>query len=379
MRRKALFSILPLLLLLATGELGARCWLYLFAPPDSYTHYAVPEEFPTAAKYTPHHYLCYALQPGYQRGGTSHNSHGFRGPEISTPKPAGVFRIVITGGSTTYGEFIEDDADTFPAKLQTILRTLTGNDAIEVVNGGVPGYCSWESLGNLAFRLLEFEPDLVIPYEGVNDVHARLVRPNAYRSDNAGRRTIWTEPVEVRICKHSVLARILGHHLGLWRLPGVDSYVQAPTSDPGTHTASKAIGGDPMEVLKQNSTDYTRRNIKNMVAMSRVHGAGVLLATWAHSAHKGDYAATPHYELGFREYNDAVRDLARELDCPLFDFAEEMPDAPELWRDGRHVNAAGADLQSRMFARFLIDHTLVPDSPTQDAIDPAYKQLSQRP
>lgn len=358
--KRILFSLLPLIALVGFAELTARLWLYELAPASLYRRYAVPSEFPAAAKYAPHHYLCYTLQPGYQEGATSHNSHGFRGEEIAIPKPPGKFRIAILGGSTTYGEFIEDNADTFPAQLQAVLRDEFGYHQVEVINAGVPGYTSWESVGNLAFRLLDHQPDLIIPYEGVNDVHARLVHPRAYRADNAGRRTLWSEPIEVQICKHSVLLRIVGYHAGLWRLPGVDSFVQAPTSDPGTHGRSAAIGGEPMDVLDQNPPTFITRNLRTLVGIARAHDASVLLATWAHSPHKGDYAATPHYQRGFVEQNHAVMQLAREMRIPCFDFASSMPTSPELWRDGRHVNARGAKIQAQLLARYLIENSLLP-------------------
>lgn len=358
--RLIVFSFFPLLMLVGLAEINARLWLYEFASADAYRKYAVPGEFPTAAKYAPHHYLCYTLQPGYRDGKTSHNSLGFRGKEIAVPKPAGQFRIAVLGGSTTYGEFINDDADTFPAQLEAILHDEFGYNHIEVINAGVPGYTSWESVGNIAFRLLDHRPDLIIPYEGVNDVHARLVHPRAYRADNSGRRTLWSEPIEVRICKHSVLLRIIGYHAGLWRLPGVDSFVQSPTSDPGMHGRSTAIGGEPMDVLNQNPPIFITRNLQSIVGIARAHGASVLLATWAHSPHKGDYAATPHYQRGFVEQNQAVTALANSLAVPCFEFASIMPTTPELWRDGRHVNALGARLQAQLFAQYLIENNLLP-------------------
>lgn len=343
---------------LVTTELVARGWLYYLAPPRFYPLVALPEEFPTAAKYAPHHYLAYTLQPGYCRGGTHHNSLGFRGEEIAMPKPTGRFRIAVLGGSTTYGEFIDDDAATFPAQLEQFLRE-QGHNA-EVINAGCPGYNSWESLGNLAFRVLDLEPDLVILYDGVNDVHARLVLPAAYRGDNSGRRRVWSPPIEVRIARYSVCARMVGWLIGLWRLPGVDSYTQADTADPGMHGPSQAIGGEPLGVLAQNSPAFYRRNLFSMIGMARAHGAKVTVATWAHSPLVKDYVATPHYQRGVAELNQVVREVALAQQVPCLDFAARMTADLSYWRDGRHVNAKGARLQAEIFGDFLIREKLVP-------------------
>lgn len=328
---------------------------------------AVPSEFPQAAKYAPHHYLCYTLQPGYSKGGTRHNSLGFRGPEIAIPKPAGRFRIVALGGSTTYTEFVENDADSFPARLESALRRRMASDRFEVVNAGCPGYNSWESLATLQYRALELEPDLVILYDGVNDVHARLVHPDAYAGDNSGRRRPWTPPLQVRICQYSVLVRLLGACAGLWRLPGVDAYVQAPTSDPGSHGPSDAYG-DPLEALAKNPPIHTRRNLQSMIAITRAHGAVPILATWAHSPLVKDYSSTPHYERGIAEHNAVVREVAEETGALCFDFAERMPIALEYWRDGRHVNRRGAEIQGELFAEFLLASGALRARPAEEPI-----------
>lgn len=353
-RKRLLFSTLVTAALLGALEGASRIWLHHWAGQEEYIRYAVPEEFPTAAKYIPHHYLCYALQPHYRRGATRHNALGFRGPEIRVPKPDGIFRIAILGGSTTYSEFIGDDRATFPSRFEQELHA-RGHGHVEVINAGCPGYNSWESLVNLEFRVLDLEPDLVILYEGVNDVHARLVRPDHYQGDNSGRRVPWSPPIETRILRHSVLARIAGAKLGLWRLPGVDSYVQAPTADPGAIGPSPAFG-DPMAALDQNPPSYFERNLVSMVAVAAGHGRRALLATWAHSDQCGDYAATEHYQRGFREHNEIVRAVAVRTGAPLFDFARRMPTARALWRDGRHVNEEGARLQGSLFADYLASH-----------------------
>lgn len=93
----------------------------------------------------------------------SHNSLGFRGAEF---KPKGTEkRIVIIGGSTTYGVDVSDTA-TWP--------TLLGNSlgpSFEVLNLGVAGHGTAEHLymmGSVASRL---EPDVVVLHVGLNDMH----------------------------------------------------------------------------------------------------------------------------------------------------------------------------------------------------------------
>ena len=88
-------------------------------------------------------------------------------------------RIAILGGSTTYDTGVRDDAETFPARLQELLNAGATAPPYRVINAGVPGYTSWESLIHLQLRILELEPDIVIVHHATNDVYARLVPPNA--------------------------------------------------------------------------------------------------------------------------------------------------------------------------------------------------------
>ena len=102
---------------------------------------------------------------------------------------------------------------TYPRQLEASLRKRFPLLGLDVINAGVSGYSSMESLINLQFRVLALEPDLIIIYHAINDVGTRLVDPELYRSDNSGRRKAWTEPVTPFLARHSYLARIVSHRL----------------------------------------------------------------------------------------------------------------------------------------------------------------------
>lgn len=95
------------------------------------------------------------------------NQYGFRGPPIHPTKAAGVYRVIVTGGSGAY-DWYSSDEHTWPHYVEQMLRCRTGL-AVEVVNTGTPGYSTLQVLRLLRARLLNWKPDLVLHYELYND------------------------------------------------------------------------------------------------------------------------------------------------------------------------------------------------------------------
>lgn len=95
------------------------------------------------------------------------NSLGFRGPEISIEKPAGVFRVIALGDSVTDGFYVENE-NTYPYQLERLLRE-RGTQA-EVVNAA-RGFTAidgeFEILKKFCVRL---KPDVVVLTFCSNDI-----------------------------------------------------------------------------------------------------------------------------------------------------------------------------------------------------------------
>lgn len=96
-------------------------------------------------------------------GHISINSRGFRGPEISLPKPPEVYRIAVLGDS-----FVEalqvDDQETMCRLLEAHLNQDLGSrrKRCDVINCGVSGYGTAQELETLRHHVLPLRPDLVV-------------------------------------------------------------------------------------------------------------------------------------------------------------------------------------------------------------------------
>ena len=354
--RKRLFKISKAELALFSGtlvfiffifEISSRIWLNRFAGKKQFRSYALYTDLsPTDMLLSPHHYLTYYPTPNYRSGFKYHNSLGFRNDEFPITKPTGHYRIVTLGGSTTYTEFVEDNKKTFTYLLEKFLREKYGYKDVEVINAGVPGYNSWESLINLEFRVLDLDPDLVIVYHGTNDVHTRLVAPSAYRGDNSGRRKRWTSP-KILFYEHSCILRIISRRFGWTHQVGLGAFVDV------FNIKDRSSKGEKLQLLEKNPPIYFQRNLANMVVIAKAHNVDVILATWAYSPYCNDYASTKTYVNGFAENNTVVREVAKKYNAYLFDFVNEMSQEKRYWFDGRHVNEEGAVLKATLFAKYI--------------------------
>jgi lysophospholipase L1-like esterase len=361
-KRELFLSCLSISIALLMLEIGARIWLNFLATSEQWQKYVLYSELsPGELPWSKHHYLNYYPTPNYKLGLTSQNSSGFRNREFSSEKPPGVYRIAVLGGSTTYDIAVEDNDKTFTSQLEKILRNTYGYKSVEVINAGLDGYTSWESLINLEFRILDIDPDLVLIHPGSDDVHARLVSPAAYRGDNSGSRKQW-EPPAVRFFERSCLLRILSRDLGITYPANIQSFVTA-SSYKGACSADydqNISDASSKELLRKNPPVYFRRNLQNMTAIAKVQNIKIIFSTFAYSPYFNDYASTPHYREGFTENDNIINEVAHSENIPLFDFAKVMSRESRYWADSCHVNEEGALLKARLFADFIHELNLIP-------------------
>jgi lysophospholipase L1-like esterase len=378
--RKLLLMVSSVLITLVTLEVLTRLWLGCIAGEKQFLKYASLKQLNRRTdirpRYSPHRYLGHYLTPGYAQGENRHNSLGYRSDEIVVPKPEGQFRIVCLGGSTTYTTEIDDYRKSYPNLLQEELKE-RGYANVRVINGGVGAWTSWESLVNFEFRILDLEPDMIIVYHAVNDVRARFVWPHeAYRGDNSGA----ISPLEMSmpsILEYSTLMRYVMIRMGLVK----------PHSSMDRHLAAQPPTNLTMEFHQQNRKStypdgvfrevraeqilaanppvYFRRNIEHMVVIAKHRGIKTVLVTFARSTEFPEFplVSSPECRAAYREMNDTLKSIARELDVHLFDFAAQFPTDRRYYTDGVHVNVEGVKLKARLFADYLVDNQLISVSP----------------
>ena len=353
-------SILGVIIILLVVEFSLRAYFRFFgSQADKIMYvYSVEEIIEANPSFTGLPFVGF----GPSDASFDHNRLGFRGKETTVEKPAGVFRIATTGGSTTYGAGITAE-EAWPAQLERILHEDYGYTHVEVINTASTAYTTWNSLANFAFRVVDLKPDVLIVYHATNDAKARLTKPECYTGESPIRglyKGQWR--TSGPNLGPSTIIRFLGvgrgwvpnaNELNSWILPVEDS-VNGCERDPQMTDE---------DLLKINQPIFSERNLRNLVYLTRANNTEVLFSTWAYY---GPLVAPDYWETAFDEHNAITRRVAEDLDTLFYDLMGSLPDDRDLWlSDGEHQTAAGAAEQARQYAAYLIETGIIlpPEQP----------------
>ncbi len=313
--------------------------------------------------YRPHPVLIVAGRPDAFLEAAGHVVHfNARGQRVTNvrdvpvPKPAGTYRVVCEGGSTTFDLLALDDAGTWPARLGTLLRPRA-----DVVNGGFPGWTSLETKLALQIRDLDLQPDLVVVFSGVNDLQPAAHVPFApdYTVGHADilPRVLGVAPVPVRLVSRLVFVEWLRGRLR----PGTP----AETAE-GYVPSYEWKGGAKRDDIPAEAVAVFERNLRSTIAIAAARGARTLLVAQSARVRAGHEKAdrdwlegwipglTANGSLaGLARYNAVAKKLGDEgLALFLDPFAAGVfGDAHFL--DPVHFSPTGSELFAKTLAKYV--------------------------
>jgi len=304
--------------------------------------------------YYSHPYISYEARPGYQTSdGARIDPMGFRSEPVNVSKPAGTFRIVALGASTTYGLYGPWN-EAYPYQLQQRLRRELGTDRIEVVNAGLVSATSTESLIRLYMRVLPIDPDMVLLYEGYNDLNPRMFdgfRDDYYhfRKTPAMRTGAVSRSYLFRLLEQSILGRFLPDRTlrnsnlltHTWRLENL------PDSD-----------AEKIRNFDATGPDVYRRNLSYIIESAMARGVTPVLGTFAFDGdftHWNELMPEELWEKGILQQNAVVRDLAETYQLRLCPFYEYGLTDEGIFDDSIHMNAYGYGKKADCFYDVIED------------------------
>ena len=374
--KKTALAAVAAILTVGALEVAARLYLVWMANDATLLRYGTLAQIRRRGipqHLSPHRYLGVYPTPDYSYKKNRHNQLGFRGDEIVQPKPAQEFRIVCLGASATYSFPLEDYRQAYPVLLEENL-TAAGLTNVKVVNGGVQGWTSLETLIDFQTRVLDLSPDMIIVYQGANDLRTQFVwPPESYRSDQSGRRgPISLETPPARWIESSTLARVIlirtglsdpQNTLDLQMAGGARSYAEEFARQLKLRTYPSGIFAEvsAAAMLKANPPIYFRRNLENLVVLAKARGIQVLLVTYASLP---EFANDPllgseEGRAGLEAINRITADVAGEQGVHLFDFADRYPRKREYFVDSQHFSKEGTAMQAKLISEFIIQKQLI--------------------
>ncbi len=313
-----------------------------------------------------HGRLGHALVRGFDYFGRIHiDRDGFRGGEVSATKASGTVRVMAIGSSTTFDPSVSGDAAAWPARLQGELNKLLPGRPTEVINAGVPGYHVIEDLIRLETELFRYRPDVVILYEGHNDLFGALRRGG----DQTGSATDTPDEVPVVtpwghwLSRHSLLygklvARLKILHFraaGQRALSG--SRDSRPSADPVIDLGARQFERDLTSFLAVARGLGMRVVIPELVQVSGVGAVeehdSTLVRAWSLTV---PFARPETVLQGYVRYNSVLHDVADRFGATWVPTASFGLAGPAWYAtdDPIHFNDRGAGRMAERLARALI-------------------------
>ena len=300
-----------------------------------------------SAHYSPRAFTNFGLRPG----SGSVNDRGFLGwpSDHALEKPANVVRIACLGASTTQSGNKAGVAGSYPYQLERMLER-EAVQRVEVMNFGVSGWTTAETLVNYLLTVRDYSPDIVIVHHSINDVAPRLYRD--YRNDYTHFRTTWSPPPYTLWQQ----ALVTVSDLGTWLLLHT-------TGTPHQRQFITRPRRGPIRLDEENRLDPTtelafRRNVNAIAEYQQLRGGRTVFLTMPHSHVAGQIANIQ--QIGILDHNRILRELAAGPNRPnrvLVDAERAFPSTTDpdrsFFRDSVHVSPEGNELKARLVTQSL--------------------------
>jgi lysophospholipase L1-like esterase len=257
-----------------------------------------------ASWYQPQPYYGWALA----ESSTVIPGHWFYGAPVPVERIPGVARVLCLGGSTTASGNSKGAAGSFPTFLSEILTERLGVP-VEVINAGISGWTSAEMLCAWFLYFKDYQPDLLVIHEAVNDCEPRF-RPG-FRRDYAHWRHPWKLPEE------PTWLRFLARHSDLVTAMRIDR--APPSLDDATVWPVRGQSTFDGQRLPPETIQPLRRNWLSLIHSQAQHGGTTLFATLppAPLSPGQEHLA---FRAGIAEHNQLMRSVALEQDCLFVDL-----------------------------------------------------------
>jgi len=297
---------------------------------------------PKRFSFKAHPYALY-IKKKNSKGLYTTNNLGYAGTrDLSLEKDEEKIRIYCVGGSTVEDiDLTQGPNSSWPAKMQDLLNKSIGNDIVEVINAGMSGYTSAESLSEFIFRGIDLNPDILIIYHNINDAwtaqmvdgfvadysHSRI--PKAWKMHWINLLPIFSFSLFYQIIRYELVNNI-----------GKANALIFQVSDP------------PWKSNEEFDSERIRtfyRNIKSLIVVAKANSIEPIIVKWEFDWNSnyippyfiGDQGILAKKYLKYvKANNETLSQLSSEFDLPHLNVG---PFNSDCFYDKIHFNAKGLD------------------------------------
>ena len=294
-------------------------------------------------RYNENPFTGWSLNPEFKNihGQNIHNAQGFRSSVEFSPSDTGIPRIYCAGGSTTYCTDIERNEETWPHLLGEYLNLEFGTE-VEVINGGVGAFNTFQSYVRLSAYIDHLQPSVVIIYHAKNDL-------NSFSHDTVDGQNVLPDfsnsmkPLNIQIMRHQInrLAKVSY----LFKLMAIKTLIPANFS-------LSSIYHCPEETnIVENLANRVDLSIvktmhRNMISLCNSRNIPVIYMT--------QRVIDPIWKQYIQQVNTLIRSLHDpNQNCWVFDLDEIMSHNDELLVDKMHFSPKGCKVIARHIAEYL--------------------------
>jgi len=311
--------------------------------------------------------------------GLSTNQFGWRGPPLTLSKPPGMIRVAFVGASTTVNShhFPFSYPELAGFWLNLWLQRQYPAITLEIINAGREGISSTDITAIVRDEVLPLEPDLVVYYEGANQLSAwSIIKSPPFWNVRRWslKQLAWVEP-------YSVTARRLSSFIRLG--PNVRS-LSDPAAEPSKldyriEWPSDVDENDPPldHPLLPFNLSTILHDLQDVRSHLRKNGGELVLSSFFWLVYNGmrldplrDRLLYHHLNVylidriyGPLRYADrerfaafqnrTYRKFAAQNGVPFLDVAVMIPKDPELFLDAIHATYQGVRLHAWIVAQQL--------------------------
>ena len=290
---------------------------------------------------------------------------------LSFKKGSDEIRIATIGGSTTANINLAFD-ENWPGRLAFLVQEALPDKTVTIINGGVPGFDTAQSIVNLALRIMPFNPDIVIIYHAYNDLKA--IRGDvAFKPDYSHIHDMPYGYHEkpfflIRWLNHSMFyVRARNKYRVLIKVKGI---------------ATKENDNTRLSSVPMVAERTFEQHMSALIAIARSGGAKVVLSSFStlHDPSRdysrrdvvvelSDLQKNELYSLlhfipgltvngifeGIKRYNAALKNVAEEKKTGWVDNANRIPHRDEYFVDRVHLSRKGTALMAENLLPVVVE------------------------